>query len=69
MTSIELLLMCSNEAYIIKQLALFKLSLLLKNYLQGTQTLQVNKNWKVYTKVIKTKQRGLALFSDRESLT
>ncbi len=46
---------------------MFKLSLLLKSYLQRTQTLQVNQNWKVYTKVIKTKQRGLALFRPRES--
>jgi len=42
-------------------LANFKSSLLLKRYLQRTQTLQVNLNWKEY-KVIKTKQRTLALF-------
>jgi hypothetical protein len=47
-------------------LANFKSSLLLKRYLQRTQTLQVNLNWKEY-KVIKTKQRTLALFRPRES--
>ncbi len=39
---------------------MFKLSLLLKNYLQRAQTLQVNFSWKVFTKVSKTKQRSLA---------
>ncbi len=46
---------------------MFRSSLLLRSYLQRTQTLQVNYNWKVYTKVIKTKQRGLGLFRQRES--
>jgi hypothetical protein len=41
---------------------MFKLSLILKNYLQRTQTLQVNLSWKVYTKVSKTKQRSLVSF-------
>ncbi len=56
-----------RKHFIIKQLAIFKSSLLLKSYLQRIQALQVYKNWKVYTKVIKTKQRGLALFRLRES--
>ncbi len=46
---------------------MFKLSLLLRSYLQRTQTVQVNYNWEVYTKVIKTKQRDLGLFRQRES--
>jgi hypothetical protein len=44
---------------IIKRLATFKLSLLLKSYLQRTQTLYVNQKWKV---LIKTMQRSLACF-------
>ncbi len=39
----------------------------MKIYLQRTQTLQVNLNWKVYTKVIKTKQRSFALLRQIES--
>ena len=39
----------------------------MKIYLQRTQTLQVNLNWKVYTKVIKTKQRSFSLLRQIES--
>ncbi len=46
---------------------MFKSSLLLKNYLQRTQTLKVIKTGKYYTKVIKTKQRSLACFRQIES--
>jgi hypothetical protein len=49
----------------IKQLASFKRSLLLKNYLQRIQTLQVNQIGNLFTKVIKTKLRSLALFRQR----
>jgi hypothetical protein len=48
---------------IIKWVPLFESSLLLYNYLQDTQTLQVTTklNWKLFTKVIWTKQTSLGL--------
>jgi len=52
---------------IIKSLALFKLSLLLKSYLQRTQHYRLIKTGKYFTKVIKTKQRSLACFRWIES--
>ncbi len=39
----------------------------MKSYLQRTQTLEVNLNWKVYTKVIKTKQRSFSFLREIES--
>ncbi len=52
---------------IIKQLALFKSSLLLKSYLQRTQTLQFNEIGNYIQKYLRPSKSSLASFRPRES--
>ncbi len=50
---------------IIKQVASFKLSLLLKEFFTNNTNITTKLNWKLFTKLIRAKQRSLGLHRQR----